>query len=548
MAKRYSGVKYGGSRGRGGSYENPQLITNQQFDAYLSSRPSVAQEMDQMVASAIANNKLERAKQEKLFAEQNKEQQLMFDKVAGIKETGYGSFDKSMNEFFDAQTEKYFKIKQGIKDGTVPQMEGNRALSYLNNQVTQFKDAVIPIMAQTKALAEALKIPPGQPGAISSRVPTAQQEVLLELQQGGNVKLVDNDGELVLFRPGGDGKEPAMVNVNELLQLENSGIKYFETVPDLSESLKSVYDNTVKPGGKDNADLVTFDTKIVGDQEITTKSMTTEQRQKAAQSMVKSNQFKGILDDDTRMKSVWADMMNKDTDWMVFPPNATSDQIKAMTQKQRDEAALFLANKSLDDNAAADGIEVIVGRRKYQAPKPQTSGTSKENVLRLETKEQIATYGDDYEAMTLEADSYVGNPRAVIDRYEFYSGGLKDYKTKEEILEEDPDFKNADKLKDDRIYFIVDEEGNINPNVYKETSNLQDVVEIFAMGKGLNDAAIEQLKKKYPVKKRIVQPNNEAPKDYAAEVASKTTTTEDETKKATGATSDTSRFPSPGLK
>lgn len=548
MAKRYSGVKYGGSRGRGGSYENPQLITNQQFDAYLSSRPSVAQDMDQMVASVIANNKLERAKQEKLFAEQNKEQQLMFDKVAGIKETGYGSFDKSMNEFFDAQTEKYFKIKQGIKDGTVPQMEGNRALSYLNNQVTQFKDAVIPIMAQTKALAEALKIPPGQPGAISSRVPTAQQEVLLELQQGGNVKLVDNDGELVLFRPGGDGKEPAMVNVNELLQLENSGIKYFETVPDLSESLKSVYDNTVKPGGKDNADLVTFDTKIVGDQEITTKSMTTEQRQKAAQSMVKSNQFKGILDDDTRMKSVWADMMNKDTDWMVFPPNATSDQIKAMTQKQRDEAALFLANKSLDDNAAADGIEVIVGRRKYQAPKPQTSGTSKENVLRLETKEQIATYGDDYEAMTLEADSYVGNPRAVIDRYEFYSGGLKDYKTKEEILEEDPDFKNADKLKDDRIYFIVDEEGNINPNVYKETSNLQDVVEIFAMGKGLNDAAIEQLKKKYPVKKRIVQPNNEAPKDYAAEVASKTTTTEDETKKATGATSDTSRFPSPGLK
>jgi len=548
MAKRYSGVKYGGSRGRGGSYENPQLITNQQFDAYLSSRPSVAQEMDQMVASVVANNKLERAKQEKLFAEQNLEQKTMFDKVAGIKETGYGNFDKSMNEFFDAQTEKYFKIKQGIKDGTVPQMEGNRALSYLNNQVTQFKDAVIPIMAQTKALAEALKIPPGQPGAISSRVPTAQQEVLLELQQGGNVKLVDNDGELVLFRPGGDGKEPAMVNVNELLQLENSGIKYFETVPDLSESLKSVYDNTVKPGGKDNADLVMFETKRVGDQEVTVKYMTPEQRQKAAQSMVKSNQFKGILDDDTRMKSVWADMMGKDTDWMVFPPNATADQIKAMTQKQRDEAALFLANKSLDDNAAADGVETIVGRKKYEAPKPQTSGTSKENVLRLETKEQIATYGDDYEAMTLEADSYVGNPRAVIDRYEFYSGGLKDYKTKEEILEEDPDFKDADKLKNDRIYFVVDEEGNINPNVYKETSNLQDVVEIFAIGKGLNDAAIQQLKKKYPVKKRVVQPNNEAPKDYAAEVASKTTTTEDETKKATGATSDTSRFPSPGLK
>lgn len=504
-------VKYQRRRGSG-AYENPQLIVNQQFDSYINRAPNIAQEMDQMVASIVANNRIERAKQEKLFAEQNKEQLARFDKVASIKETGYGTFDQNMNNFFDAQTEKYFKIKQGIKDGTVSQMEGNRALSYLNNQVTQFRDAVIPIMAQTKRLAEALKIPPGQPGAISSRVPTAQQEVLLELQQGGNINLVDNNGELVLFRPAGDGKEAAMVNVNELLQLENSGIEYFQTVPDLSESLKTVYDNTVKPGGKDNADLVTFDTKIVGDQEVTTKSMTTEQRQKAAQSMVKSNQFKGILDDEERMKSVWADMMNKDTDWMVFPPNATAEQIKAETQKQRDEAALFLANKALEDNAAADGIETIVGRRKYQPPTSQTSSTKKENVLRLETKEQIATYGDDYQAMTIEADQYVGKPQEIINRYEFYSGGLKDYKTKAQILAEDEDFKDADLLKDDRIYYIVDEEGNINPNVYKETSTPEDVVEIFAIGKGLNDAAIEQLKKKYPIKQKQQQDNTEPAK------------------------------------
>ena len=504
-------VKYQRRRG-GGAYENPQLIVNQQFDSYINRAPNIAQEMDQMVASIVANNKIERAKQERLFAEQNKEQLARFDKVAGIKETGYGTFDQNMNNFFDAQTEKYFKIKQGIKEGTVSQMEGNRALSYLNNQVTQFRDAVVPIMAQTKRLAEALKIPPGQPGAISSRVPTAQQEVLLELQQGGNVNLVDNNGELVLFRPAGDGKEAAMVNVNELLQLENSGIEYFQTVPDLSESLKTVYDNTVKPGGKDNADLVTFNTKIVGDQEVTTKSMTTDQRQKAAQSMVKSNQFKGILDDEERMKSVWADMMNKDTDWMVFPPNATADQIKAETQKQRDEAALFLANKALEDNAAADGIETIIGRRKYQPPASQTSSTKKENVLRLETKEQITTYGDDYQAMTIEADQYVGKPQEIINRYEFYSGGLKDYKTKAQILAEDEDFKDADLLKDDRIYYIVDEEGNINPNVYKETSTPEDVVEIFAIGKGLNDAAIEQLKKKYPTKQKQQQANTEPAK------------------------------------
>ena len=111
-----------------------------------------------------------------------------------------------------------------------------------------------------------------------------------------------------------------------------------------------------------------FNTKRVGDQEVTTKSMTSEQRQKAATSMVKSNQFRGILDDEDRMKTIWADVMKNDTDWMNFPPNSTAEQIEVLTKKQRDEAALFLANKAINDNAPADGIEMIVGRKKYKAP------------------------------------------------------------------------------------------------------------------------------------------------------------------------------------
>ena len=367
--------KYSGGLGQGGSqsstsgaYANPQQQTNSQFQNYINKQPSIAQEMDRGLAAIVAKNALERAEQERLFAAQNKEQRTMFDKVAGIKETGYGTFDQNMNDFFDNQTENYFKIKKGIKDRTISQMEGNRHLSYLNQQVSTFKESVVPIMAQAKRLQEALKIPPGEPGAISSRVPTAQQEVLLSLVQGGDVKLVDDNGQLCLFKPGSNGGDDAMINVNELLQLESNGVEYFTTVPDVSESLKGVYDNTVKPGGKDNADLVMFNTKRVGDQEVTTKSMTSEQRQKAATSMVKSNQFRGILDDEDRMKTIWADVMKNDTDWMNFPPNSTAEQIEVLTKKQRDEAALFLANKAIDDNAPADGIEMIVGRKKYKAP------------------------------------------------------------------------------------------------------------------------------------------------------------------------------------
>jgi hypothetical protein len=368
--KNYSGGlgKGGSQSSTSGAYANPQQQTNSQFENYIKKQPSIAAEMDQGLANIVAKNALERAEQERLFATQNAEQKTMFDKIAGIKETGYGTFDQNMNDFFGNQSENYFKIKKGIKDGSISQMEGNRHLAYLNQQVSTFKESVVPIMAQAKRLQEALKIPPGQPGSISSRVPTAQQEVLLALTQGGDVKLVDDNGQLCLFKPGSNGSDDAMINVNELLQLESNGIEYFKTVPDVSESLKGVYDNTVKPGGKDNADLVMFNTKIVGDQEVTTKSMTTDQRQKAATSMVKSNQFKGILDDEDRMESIWADVMGKDTDWMTFPPNATASEIQASTKQQRDEAALFLANKAIEDNAPADGIEMIVGRKKYKAP------------------------------------------------------------------------------------------------------------------------------------------------------------------------------------
>ena len=308
-----------------------------------------------------------------------------------------------MNDFFGDQTEKYFKIKQGIQDGTISQMEGNRTLSYLNNQVTEFKDSVVPIMAQVKQLQEALKIPPGQPGAISSRVPTAQQEVLLALSQGGNVKIVDDNGQLCLFKPGEGDEEASMVNINELLNLESNGKEYFKTVPDISESLKGVYDNTVKPGGKDNADLVMFETKKIGDQEATVKFMTPEQRTKAAESMVVSNQFKGILDDEERMQSVWADMMGKDTDWMDVE-GATAEETEANIKKQRDEAAKWMANKSIEDNAAADGIKMIQSTRKYKAP---GSGKATKSNLTDQAREQR------YNVYAEKSNELVGNPDKI---------------------------------------------------------------------------------------------------------------------------------------
>ena len=472
---------YGQALGKGGtasrstgSYANPQQQTNQQFSDYIAKQKSVSQVMRENTASIIARNELERAKQEQLFAKQNTEQRAMYDKVAGIKETGYGTFDQNMNDFFGDQTEKYFKIKQGIKDGTISQMEGNRTLSYLNNQVTDFKNSVVPIMAQVKQLQEALKIPPGQPGAISSRVPTAQQEVLLGLSQGGNVKIVDDNGQLCLFKPGEGDEEAAMVNINELLNLESNGKEYFKTVPDISESLKGIYNNTVKPGGKDNADLVMFETKKIGDQEATLKFMTPEQRTKAAESMVASNQFKGILDDEERMQSIWADMMGKDTDWMDVE-GATAEETEANIKKQRDEAARWMANKSIEDNAAADGIKMIQSTRKYKAP---GSGKATKSNLTDQAREQR------YNVYAEKSNELVGNPDKIAAALTEVNPVGKTYTVIDEayVLDMMTDEKNEEyedlKTKEEKSKFlkelssknkmpigsIVDEQGDVIPN------------------------------------------------------------------------------------
>ena len=488
-----SGLGQGGRASRSsGSYANPQQQTNQQFSDYISKQKSVSQIMDQNTASLIAKNELERAKQEQLFAKQNTEQRAMYDKVAGIKETGYGTFDQNMNDFFGDQTEKYFKIKQGIKDGSVSQMEGNRTLSYLNNQVTEFKNSVVPIMAQVKQLQEALKIPPGQPGAISSRVPTAQQEVLLALSQGGNVKLVDDNGQLCLFKPGEGDQEAAMVNINELLNLESNGKEYFKTVPDISKSLKGVYDNTVKPGGKDNADLVMFETKKIGDQEATLKFMTPEQRTKAAESMVTSNQFKGILDDEDRMQSIWADMMNKDTDWMDVE-GATAEETEANIKKQRDEAALFLANKSIEDNAAADGIKMIQSTRKYKAP--GSGKATKSNLTDQAREQRYNVYAEksnelvgnpDKIAAALTEVNPVGKTYSVIDEEYVLSmmsdeknEEYEDIKTKEEKSKFLKDIADKNKMP---IGSVIDEQGDVIPG----TSTSEGIKAALADEGGIN--------------------------------------------------------------
>ena len=61
--------------------------------------------------------------------------------------------------------------------------------------------------------------------------------------------------------------------------------------------------------------------------------MTPGQRQQGIKALVNGNQFKGILDDEARMKVVWSDMMGKDVPWQQVEGD-TREEVEANLAKQ----------------------------------------------------------------------------------------------------------------------------------------------------------------------------------------------------------------------
>ena len=302
---------------------------------------------------AVALNKMQRQKQDELFKnEQMATAEADAMKIYGVK-AGNEASSRNFQDFLFGLKDKVYNTRQAAREGKISPSEAGRIIADLNSQGDKIVNTAALVNSQLAAYDEALKIPPGQPGAVSVRTLDEVQQAMLGLKTGES-QFVERGGRTYAVRNNpNDPKNPFVADLTEVASMAERGEDFFGSVPDLSETYKSAYSNVVKPGGKDNADLVMFETRKIGDQEATVKFMTTEQRQKAVESMVKANQFKGLLDDENRMKYVWADLMGKDTNWMDVKGD-TPEEIEANIKKQRDEAAMFLAQKSIEDNAPPD--------------------------------------------------------------------------------------------------------------------------------------------------------------------------------------------------
>ena len=403
-------VKYSGQKAQLGNYQQRNAYAEGLLDLVIKNQENAAN-MDRDLAALAAQeqiNQKERKAQEELFA--NQQFARAEQDAAAIYKVDLGSNKTNQNfhDYLFGMKEQSYKIRTLQREGKISSSEAAQAIAELNQKVQGTMDEAVAVTVQAEALRKGLEIPPGKPGAISSRTPDGVQQALLGMKTGDSKYVRRNNVTYAVRENPNDPNNPYVANLTQIAKDSADGKDAFNTVPDLTETYKNAYNNVVKPGGKDNADLITFEEKRVGSEMATVKFMSPQQRAKAINSMVKAGQFNNLLDDEERMKTVWADLMGKDTDWMNVEGN-NPEEIEANIQKQRQEAATFLATKALEDNAPADGVKMFVKSRKYSAP-GSDKGTKKPPSLtdqRFNAKQAI------YEDYITKSDKLVGDYEGI---------------------------------------------------------------------------------------------------------------------------------------
>lgn len=499
---------------RSGAYANPMLIYNQEFDAFTKGIDDFKETMQKTAVTLAANNAEQRRSQEELEEKQNKYQAEMYKKVTELPETGYGTFDHNKDLFFDEQVDKYFDIKNGMENGSISSKDGNKALAMIDGQVASYKAAAPEILALAKEVQDAMKIPNGEPGSMSGRTPTAQQSLLLNLIQGGDVAIVDRGGDLFLYQPESEGNPEGMINIQEIINQQKSGKSFVQTVPDIAPILTSASTNIIgssKTGGM-NAAFVSFEKQNINGQEVTTQFMDAKQRAAAADSLIKTKQLDPILNNEKTMESVWFDMMGKDSDWGV----GTEEEVKA----QRDEAARFLAEKAIEDNTAMEGVKQIISRKDKSSGGRGGKGKSP---WTLATTEEYDLNKEEYQQFVKDAPGYVKSPKALTTKLKDINPGIE-YKALDksmlgspERMEklatylEDLDYEEGTEpytvedikqmLEDyGRIIIIDDDWGAPHP-----IGSEEEIIDLLAQEEGVSKKGRKALKKKNPYQKASIE-------------------------------------------
>ena len=258
------------------AYTNPQPVIDKSFEAF---NKGMQQAIKDGVVSANANKEYRRKEKEaqkRLTEAQTKYLEDQYTPLMGLGDTGNNTFDKNKQNYFFSLKDKYIEIKNMMDENPDLQQEGAKSLAQINGEIEQFKTAAPIMLQQIVALKDALKLPPGTPGAISSEVPDDLQRMLLGIVDGGpEVTMVNSDGNLMLYMPpqtyeqNGETIETngAQFNINSFLNLSSTGGDFIKTIPDYKDELQSAANSVIKmeDGKSDNPLYYTLNEVSVGD-------------------------------------------------------------------------------------------------------------------------------------------------------------------------------------------------------------------------------------------------------------------------------------------
>ncbi len=377
------------------SYKNPQKVVSKAFDVSLGLLKAETQDLyrreaedrkqqrrfGEMATQALMNKK---AQQRSFDQAQRKQEQDLYNRVASLQ-VGSTKYDKNSEDYFFDLIGKSNEIKRHLADNTMIDRElGKRDLARINNLVNVYGEAQPRIVEASNILKEAALIPEGQPGSLASYgVPVDQQEIIVGITEGKDIKIVDKDGQLFLF----DQEKGTKLNVNEFINaFDNPNNPYIKRVPDIAKNLKASYDNFTQKDVNKMSQFISEETvtNSVGDK-VEVKFMTPQQQDKLEDALkgrkitgtdyYSGGQFKKMLE--LNGNAIWEDIMPdeitlRDKNWGTWQPKSIDDpEYDEFYEKQYKPALEYLANRTIEENSGDIDLQRRYTGKVYKKQEPR---------------------------------------------------------------------------------------------------------------------------------------------------------------------------------
>ena len=393
------------------SFTNPQRIINKEFDTYINSGKNLTNN----VAKTVGDMRTQIAKQKKYTTELQQSQDqadfAMRSKLNELNSTGNQILDENILSFWNEKVDGYFKIKNLMQEGHITRQEGNRELARISSLVPKFSKLVKSIGENSANFKTDLA-----DGNVSSVGSIENKRILDLVGKGGNVGIVEKNGELYLFTPQDGENEPAMINGSQLLADEVNGTPMYQQKPNLSEPGTAIFNKEIQPDSLDGGfveyvEVVKGGKNPVTGEPITNleegkkyiyKTITAERKPDAIAKLVNSPAVATMVANDNMMARVWQDeipdeeieriaiemgfdpSLYKDA-WHDYAEDMSEEQRAKLDQEQSAIMKQYLGTKFYNDNATMDNTLKFVKEEVYDPNEQNDKG----NPYYMETIEDI---------------------------------------------------------------------------------------------------------------------------------------------------------------